>query len=232
MKISLSTKTLIAGLFVVLGLSSCMKNDDDYTPVYISGVSLVHASPTTEKLDVFISNTRASVDNFTFGTKMDYLNAYSGDRQFTVTKRGEVEKLTSKALKLEPQLGYTVFVVDELERIELLSLQDDLAKPEAGKAKIRFVNLSPDGGALTLAVNGATTDLAASKAFKEFSVFENITPGETVTFNVKNSTSGSIDATVVDVKIEAGKVYTLYAKGLKASTVEETKFAAAIFTHK
>ena len=232
MKISLSTKTLFAGLFVVLGLSSCMKKNTDYEPIYISGVSLVHASPTTEKLDVYISNTRASRDVFTFGTKMDYVNAYSGDRQFTVTKRGELEKLTSKVLKLEPQLGYTVFVVDELERIDLLSLQDDLAKPEVGKAKIRFVNLSPDGGALTLAVDGATTELAASKAFKEFSVFENITPGETVTFNVKNSTSGTIDATLVDVKIEAGKVYTLYAKGLKASTADETKFAAAIFTHK
>lgn len=232
MKTSLRTKTLIAGLFITLGLSSCMKNNDNNTPIYISGVSLVHASPTTEKLDVYINNTKASVENFAFGTKMDYLNAYSGDRQFTVAKKGEPEKLTSKVLKLEPQLGYTVFLVDRLETVDFLSLKDNLLKPDEGKAKVRFVNLSPDGGALTLTVAGAATDVAANKSFKEFSDFENITPGDKITFNLKSVASGNVDATLADVKIEAGKIYTLYAKGLKSSTDAETKFAAAIFTHK
>lgn len=231
MKISLKTKTLLTALVITLGLSSCMKDDVQNTPISISGLSLVHASPTTEKLDVYIDNTRASIDDFVFGNKMDYLRAYSGDRTITVTKKGLTTRLTSDVVKLVPDSGYTVFVVDKFEAIDLLTLRDDLASPAAGKAKIRFVNLSPDGGALNLAVNGAATDLADNRAFKQFSAFVPVDAAENVTFNVKNKATGAIEATITGVKIEDGKIYTIYAKGLKANA-DDTRFGAAIFTHK
>lgn len=231
MKISLKTTTLLAALVITLGLSSCMKDDFENTPISISGLSLVHASPTTEKLDVYIDNTRASIDDFAFGNKMDYLRAYSGDRTITVTKKGLTTRLTSDVVKLVPDFGYTVFVVDKFEAIDLLTLQDDLALPAAGKAKIRFVNLSPDGGALNLAINGAATDLADNRAFKEFSAFVPVDAAENVTFNVKNKATGAVEATISGVKIEDGKIYTIYAKGLKANA-DDTRFGAAIFTHK
>lgn len=231
MKISLKTTTLLAALVITLGLSSCMKDDFENTPILISGLSLVHASPTTEKLDVYIDNTRASIDDFAFGNKMDYLRAYSGDRTITVTKKGLTTRLTSDVVKLVPDFGYTVFVVDKFDAIDLLTLQDDLALPAAGKAKIRFVNLSPDGGALNLAINGAATDLADNRAFKEFSAFVSVDAAENVTFNVKNKATGAVEATISGVKIEDGKIYTIYAKGLKANA-DDTRFGAAIFTHK
>ncbi|TKC12709.1 DUF4397 domain-containing protein [Pedobacter polaris] len=231
MKISLKFKTIIAALFITLGLASCSKIDGDQTPIQISGLSLIHASPTIEKLDVYVDNTRANVEDFAFGAKIDYLNAYSGDRNLTVTKKGLTTKLTSKLLKLESGLGYSVFVVDKFETVDLLMLQDNLAKPAAGKAKIRFVNLSPDAGALNLEVVGKTPDLIDNKAFKEYSEFVAIDPAEKVSFNIKNKTSGAVETTLVDIKIEDGKIYTLYAKGLKA-TADATKFGAAIFTHK
>lgn len=231
MKISLKTTTLLAALVITLGLSSCMKDDFEDTPILISGLSLVHASPTTEKLDVYIDNTRASIDDFAFGNKMDYLRAYSGDRTITVTKKGLTTRLTSDVVKLVPDFGYTVFVVDKFDAIDLLTLQDDLALPAAGKAKVRFVNLSPDGGALNLAINGAATDLADNRAFKEFSAFVSVDAAENVTFNVKNKATGAVEATISGVKIEDGKIYTIYAKGLKANA-DDTRFGAAIFTHK
>jgi hypothetical protein len=231
MKISLKTKTLLTALAITLGLSSCMKDDFENTPISISGLSLVQASPTTEKLDVYIDNTRASIDDFVFGNKMDYLRAYSGDRTVTVTKKGLTTRLTSDVVKMVPDSAYTVFVVDKFEAIDLLTLRDDLATPAAGKAKIRFVNLSPDGGALNLAINGVATDLVDNKAFKEFSAFLPVDAAESITFNVKNKANGAVEATISAVKIEAGKIYTIYAKGLKANA-DDTKFGAAIFTHK
>ncbi|RZL37562.1 MAG: DUF4397 domain-containing protein [Pedobacter sp.] len=231
MKISLKTTTLLTALVITLGLSSCMKDDFENTPISISGLSLVQASPTTEKLDVYIDNTRASIDDFVFGNKMDYLRAYSGDRTVTVTKKGLTTRLTSDVVKLVPDSAYTVFVVDKFEAIDLLTLRDDLATPAAGKAKIRFVNLSPDGGALNLAINGVATDLVDNKAFKEFSAFLPVDAAEKVTFNLKNKATGIVEATITDAKIEDGKIYTIYAKGLKANA-DDTKFGAAIFTHK
>ncbi|TCC93720.1 DUF4397 domain-containing protein [Pedobacter frigiditerrae] len=230
MKLTFNYKALLAATALSLGLISCSKNDD-YIPPAISGISIIHASPTTEKLDVFINNTKISVNDFSFGTKMDYLNAYSGKRKFDVAKTGTTTSLKSQEFTLEPQEGYSLFVIDKLENINLLFLKDDFTQPAAGKARIRFVNLSPDAEALNLAIAGSATDLFTNKAFKEYSTFESIDAAEKVTFNIKNKTTGANEVVLADVKIEAGKVYTLYAKGLKA-TADATKFGAAIFTHK
>jgi hypothetical protein len=230
MKLTFNYKNLLAATALSLGLISCSKNDD-YTPAQISGISIIHASPTTEKLDVYIDNNRASVTDFSFGTKMDYLNAYSGKRRFDVAKTGGSASLKSELFTLEPREGYSLFVIDKLETINFLFLKDDLTKPASGKARIRFVNLSPDAGALNLSIGNSTTDLFTNKVFKEYSTFEAIDAAEKVTFNVKNKTTGVSEAILVDVKIEDGKIYTIYAKGLKA-TADATKFGAAIFTHK
>jgi hypothetical protein len=120
--------------------------------------------------------------------------------------------------------------VNKLENIELLILDDNLEKPATGKAKIRFVNLSPDGGSLSLNVNGAATDLATNKAFKEFSTFEAVDATESTTLNIKNATTGAVETTLTNVKLEDGKIYTVYAKGLKATT-DDTRFSAKMFLH-
>jgi hypothetical protein len=230
MKISMRYKAILAAVTLSLGLLSCSKNTD-YEPVDISGLSIIHASPTTQKLNVYVDNNLATFNEFSFGSKVDYLNAYSGSRKFDVAKAGTNTSLKTEQLTLEPQVGYSLFVVDKLENIQFLLLKDDLTKPATGKARIRFVNLSPDGGALSLAINGQATDLFTNKAFKEYSTFETIDAADKVTFNVKNATSSAIETTLVDTKIESGKIYTIYAKGLKA-TADDTKFGAAIFTHK
>ncbi|RZL48655.1 MAG: DUF4397 domain-containing protein [Pedobacter sp.] len=230
MKISLRIKTLLTALVITLGLASCSKNEYDNTPIYISGLSLIHASPTAEKFDVYVDRNRASIDDFSFGTKMDYLNAYAGNRTFQVAKKGNSTTLLTKEFTLEAEYGYSLFIVNKLENLELLFLKDDLTIPAASKAKVRFVNLSPDAAALNYAINGQATDLASNRAFKEYSEFITIDAAEKVTFNVKDAT-GVVIAALTDVKIESGKTYTVYAKGLKANT-DDTKFGAAIFTHK
>ncbi|MFD0940286.1 DUF4397 domain-containing protein [Pedobacter boryungensis] len=230
MKISTTYKAIFAAVTLSLALLSCSKNSD-YQPIDISGLSIIHASPTTEKLNVYVDNNLATLNEFSFGSKVDYLNAYSGSRKFDVTKSGSNTSLKTQQLTLEPQFGYSLFVIDKLENIQFLLVKDDLTKPAEGKARIRFVNLSPDGGTFNLAINGQPTDLFTNKAFKEYSTFETIDAADKVTFNIKNSTTSAIETTLADIKIENGKIYTIYAKGLK-STADQTKFGVAIFTHK
>lgn len=230
MKITINYKAIIAGIALSVVLASCLKKQD-YTVVDISGLSVIHASPTTEKLDVFINNTRVTPTDFGFGFKGDYLNAYSGQRKFDVTKKNVPLSLRTDMFMLAPTKGYSLFVIDKLENVKFLLLEDDLAKPAANKAKVRFVNLSPDAEPLNLAIEGSTTDLFTNKAFKEYTTFEAITPGNNLKFIVKNKATGNVEAFIADVKIEEGKIYTIYAKGLKATT-DETKFGVAIFTHK
>lgn len=231
MRTSTNIKTLIAALAITLGLASCSKLDNDFTPVSISGLSLIQASPTTKKLDVYVETKKVDLEDFSFKTKVNYLNAFSGERTISITEKDAATKLKSASILLEVGLGYSVFVVDKFETIDLLALKDDLARPAAGKAKIRFINLSPDGGALDFAISGSQTSLAENKIFKQYSDFLPVDATANASFVVKDHNTGVSLATLADTKIEDGKIYTIYANGLKANT-DELKLAATIFTHK
>lgn len=233
MKLSFKYKTIVTAVVLsVFSLTflSCSKLDNNYEPIHISGLNIIHASPTLELLDVYVNNSRATEAEFEFGDKIGYLSAYSGNRTFNVTKRYSPVSLQSLQYTLEHQNAYSLFVVNKLENVEFLMLEDDLTEPAAGNAKIRFINLSPDEGTLNLNVNGATADIVTDKAFKEYSDFEEIEAADQVTFHVKNTASQTTEVTIANVKIEEGKFYTIYAKGLRANT-DETRFSAKIFVH-
>ena len=226
----LNYKVIIAAVALSVGFASCSKIKS--TPVQFSGISIIHAVPTTEKLDVYVDNVRASVSDFAYGMKIDYQNAYAGTHKIDVAKQGATVSLKGDVISLEPQIGYSLFVVDKLENIKFLVLKDDLTTPATGKAKGRFVNLSPDSDPLDLVLVGKTEPLASNKAFKDYGNFETVDAAATATFNIKSKTTGAVLATLSDVNIENGKIYTIYAKGLKASLDGPTVFGASIFTHK
>lgn len=225
----------IKALFAIAALSatiaSCTKDYDNYTPQPISGLSIYQASPTTEKLDVYVGSNKANETDFALGNKIEYLNVYSGERQVTLRKKGTEPVLLTEKLTFEPQIGYSLFIADNLAAVKFLMLKDDLSKPATGKARVRFVNLSPDGGALNLNIEGKDTDLFTNKLFKEYTSFEDIDAADKVTFNVKNTAGGAIATKIQDVKIESGKIYTVWVKGLKATT-DDTKIGVLVSEHK
>lgn len=228
---SIANPTLIL-LALSLTLMGCLKKLDDTTPqASISGLSIIHASPTIEKLDVYINQTKVNSSDFAYTNKIDYVNAYSGNRQIWISKKGASAILKSENFVLKPQTGYSLFVIEKLDNIGFLFLTDTLTNPPAGKAKIRFVNLSPDAGALNLAIEGISGDIVSDKLFKEYSTFKTINPADRVTFLIKNKTTGAIETTLSNIKIEQGKIYTLWTKGLKTAS-GDFAFSASIFTHK
>ena len=223
-------KSLIAAIAITSIMSSCMKENDVQPQQPVAGLSIVQASPTTENLDVYVDNTRALFD-LAYAKKVDYLNLFPGSRKLSITKKGNQTVLLSEQLTLKDYLGYTLFITDKLETAKFLFLEDDLTKPATGKAKVRFVNVSPDAPALNLAIAGKETDLVTNKVFKEYSTFVEIDAAEKVTFNVKNKETAALETSIADVKIVAGGIYTVWVKGLKAAT-DDKKLGVAVFQHK
>lgn len=225
-----TSKVLVAAITLSVVLVSCSK-DDQAPQDQISGLSVVHASPNAEKFDILLDTKKVNTADFAFTNKIDYLNVISGNRKITITKKGLTTPLFADTMTLKPNVGYSLFVIDKLEVLKYLLLKDDLTVPATGKARIRFVNLSPDAPALNLAIAGKTVDVFTNKQFKQFSDFESIDAAEKVTFNVKNKETGTLEASIADVKIESGKIYTIWVKGLKAAT-NDTKLGVAVYTHK
>ena len=223
-------KSLIAAIAVTTLLGSCMKDDEVRPQQPVAGLSIIQASPTTENLDVYVDATRAVLD-LPYAKKIDYLNLYPGNRKISIKRTGSQTDLLAQELTLKDYIGYSLFVIDKLETVKFLFLEDDLAAPATGKAKVRFVNLSPDAPALNLAIAGKETDLVTNKLFKEYSTFIEIDAAEKVTFNVKNKETGAPETSIADVKVQAGGIYTIWVKGLKSAT-DDKKLGVAVFQHK
>jgi len=226
---STSIKIIFALFALTLFLSACKKDWGDYDPITVAGIGFVHASPGTGALDFIVDNQKANNKDFTYTNDLGYFGAYPGTRLFGITKKDSAKYITHTNVTLQSGVFYSAFVIDVLPSPNILVVQDDLTAPETGKAKIRFINLSPDAPALDLAVEGTSAALVTGKAYKEASAFISIDPSASYNFQIKES--NNITATLPATKIEAGKIYTLWAKGLKSKT-DSTKFGLSILTNK
>lgn len=223
-----TTKLLCALFAMTLTLAACSKSDNT-EPIEAAGIGFIHASPGTGALDFAVDNRK--LNTFTYTKDLGYYTGYPGVRLIGVVKKDSTKYITSDNFTLKPGTFYSIFVVDTLKSTKLLALEDDLTAPAADKAKIRFVNLSPRSTALDLSIAGADTALVKNKAFKEFSKFTSVTPNAAYTFEVKQTGTTAATASLPAVKIEAGKIYTIWAKGL-ASATDSTKFGLSIMLNK
>ena len=223
-------KTFIAVVTVSVVFAACSK--DRIEPQQVAGLSFINAFPSKDSVDFIIDQTRVNLKPLKYNSKIDYLNLFPGNRLLGIAKNGGNKFLASQRFPLASGVGYSFFVLDTLDSNpkKFLLLEDDLSAPAADKAKVRFVNLSKDAPALSLAVNGGTTDLFTNKAFYESTAFTSVDPGESLTFNIKEGES--VKTTLPNVKIEKGKIYTIYAKGISTAIVDSLKLGAAIYTHK
>ncbi|RZK49022.1 MAG: DUF4397 domain-containing protein [Pedobacter sp.] len=225
-------KTCFGLLFTILLLGSCAKKDDDVVS-NLSGLSIVNASPSFDLLDVYVDQTKVTNDfsDFTFGSKIDYLSVYSGTRFMTLTKKGSREPLSQQSFILAPQYGYTLFVIDKPQNIQLMMLPDNLTKPEKGMASVRFANLSPDSEPLTLSVAGGLDYLITNIAYKQYSNPMMVHANDPLEFQIRSHQTGGLVLSMAGIKLEEGKIYTIYVKGLMEAS-NETKISSAIYTHK
>ncbi|MCZ4245023.1 DUF4397 domain-containing protein [Pedobacter punctiformis] len=224
------TSKIIFSLFAVtLFFSSCKKDWNNSDPIEAAGIGFVHASPGAGALDFIVDNSRVNNKIFTYTNDMGYFAAYPGSRLIGVTKKDSLKYLTTTTATFKSGKFYSIFVIDTLKKNSILVLEDDLTAPETDKAKIRFVNLSPDAPALDLAIQGQPA-LFATKAYKEFTSFVAVAPSDNYTFEVKESANPGAKTTLEAVKIEKGKIYTIWAKGLKSKT-DSTKFGLKVMSN-
>lgn len=222
-------KTFIAVTAMSVILVACKK--DDPKPQQVSGLKVINAFADTASLDFIIDQTRINNNPFNYNVKSGYLNLYPGSMTIGVAERGGNKLIASAVYTLAPSKGYSMFILDTVntDTKKFLLVEDDLSDPEADKAKLRFINLSKDAPALNLGIEGQTSDLFTNKAFYEYTSFASIDPAESVTFNIKENTT--VKTTLPNVKIEKGKIYTIYAKGLESATIDSLKFSADIYAH-
>lgn len=212
----ISSALLIAGASMILG--SCGKDDSTVTPAKTYAKVLVaHASPNAPAVDLLIDNSKVNSTGLGFPNNTGYLNVESGKRNIKVNPTGTMTSVIAADLDFTKDMNYTIFAVDSVSKISPLVLTDDLTAPAAGKAHVRFVHLSPNAPAVDVAVASSGAVVFGNKKFKEFT---NYTPLDAGDYNLDVRVAGTTTVALVLPKItlEAGKIYTVFAKGFLGAT--------------
>ena len=183
-----------------------------------SFVKVVHASPDAPGVDLLVDNTIAGT-NLTFPNNTGYLTVNSGTRNIKVNVTGTSTSVIDANLNFDMAKNYSVFAVNAVANLEAIVIEDDLTTPAQGKAHVRFIHLSPDAPAVDITLTDGTV-VFGNKSFKEFTAF---TPLDAGTYNLEVRVAGTttVALDLPGINLEAGKIYTVFAKGFLSGTNQQ-----------
>ncbi len=216
-------KKLLKGITLVLlstfTFAACKKNEEQKpTPVKNARIALMISSPEANEVSFFVKDKKFSTAPLLYNTIVNYITVSEGSQELFFKNKDASLVVNQLTANLKSEGNYTLIFADKSPKTAMFLIEDDLSDPEKDKAKVRFANLSPDAPALDLYVNGKLETTLSNKEFKQTSAFQNIDPGTTLKFELKEHGKTEVLATLENFHILSSKIYTIWARGLKEST--------------
>jgi len=193
--------------------SSCDK-DDDKT---YANVLVTHASPDAPGVDLLIDNDKQNSAALTYPNNTGYLDVESGTRNIKINVAGTSTTVINADLTLTKDVNYSIFAIDSVSDISAIVFTDDLTSPASGKAHVRFIHLSPDAPAVDVAVASSGAVVFGDVAFTEGTAFAPLDAG-TYNLDVRVAGTSTVALVLPAITLQAGKIYTVFAKGFLAGT--------------
>jgi hypothetical protein len=223
---------LFVSLFLVSFLFSC---DKDETPQATASINVIHASPDAPGVDLLVDNSKVNTVVLNFPEASGYLKVFSGTRNIKVNATGTNNSVINADLTFSADRYYSVYAYNRLASIAAIVVEDNLVMPAAGQAHIRFFHLSPNAPIVTVGtLSGATfTPVFSNRGFETqatASANQNFTPVAAGTYTFDVQANGTSVLNLPNIVLQAGKIYTVFAKGLVGGTGSQA-LGAQIVTH-
>ena len=229
------TLVLFVALFTILGFSSCLKDNDFDENNVLSGLTVIHGAPDTSAFD-FVLNRQLVGTNVGFGKRILYFTVYPGNNLASFYKvNTNRNAMYEQPINLTKGEYHSLFLAgSDTDTLSSLLLRDDLSKPSAGKAKVRFLNLSPNAGKIDFSIVEDSL-FASKKGFKQYTDYHEVPTG---VYNAKFKSYSSLTQehppTTQDyefeLKLEDGKIYTVWARGI-LNAEDGNKFENGLIIH-
>jgi hypothetical protein len=173
-------------------------------------------------------NTWSSIQ---YGNSLGYINAFTGLRTANFDNAFTGGQILSDTMTLRQNVYYTLFLANTAAHPQALLLTDTLKQPASGDATVRFVNLSPDAGAVDLQVKGTSTTTIANKSFTGHSGFVSVSAGGSFSLQVNSAGTSTALASLSNVNLVNGGVYTIWLFGLKNSSTPADNLAIGMMAN-
>ncbi len=225
-------KKIFAGFIIcyfVLIVLSC--NSSGVTPTYYSRIQVINALAGSTPINFRLNSTQKNTSPITFPAASGYISVRPDTNYIQFLTAASSTLLATgnaaiNSLKLVADSSYSVFLTGSTSNYTILKLNDTLTNPANTRAKIRFVNVATDAGALDITING--TAIYKKVAYKGVAKFIQVPAGTYEFKAMKTGITGTTLATLSNVVLADGKVYTLYAAGLTTSTAVNATFGLSV----
>lgn len=175
-------------------------------------VLLIHASPGADDLSLKIDGEDSKEAAISFPGVTAYTPITPGKHRFELVSQTGSAVVLSKTVSLLPGRYYSFAAANQPAVIEGLLFEDDVRTPLPNEARLRFLHLAPNSADFDVKIPGDIAFLVTDLPFRQASAFVPL-PAQTLTFELRSSQSGEVLHTIKDLKLEAGRTYTLYARG-------------------
>ena len=133
---------------VALALSSCSKNNNN-TPVKpVAALAVVDAFADAPSLDFYLSGQQVNLSPIAPGNFFNYFNAYAGKVPAVFYQAGTTTLVAKDTITMAANHGYTLFLTNVVAHADFILTKDSLFAPPSGTISVRFVDASPDAGAV------------------------------------------------------------------------------------
>jgi hypothetical protein len=173
---------------------------------------LAHLSPDTPDVDVYVDSVsdpaaKIVLTGVGYGTISGYQGVPPGTYTISMRQAGadpSTPPVLSTTVDVAADSAHTVAGVGYFASVGLQVLDDDLALPPAGQARVRVIDAAGSVDSLDVALPGGST-LASGLAFPQTGRYVDVPAGATAL----QITPGGGTATQVPVTLAAGSVYSV-----------------------
>ncbi len=179
---------------------------------------LVNASAVGPPLNVLVDGA-LTLANVPFAGVSNYVKIGAGSRNFSIESSATPgASLLAFAANLGPATDTSIVVSGPAGALRALVLTDNNMPSATGRARVRFVNASPDLAALDVYINFAQTftGVLTNSASPYTELIANVTGSKfNFAFNIAGTTTPAL--ILPNVTLAADKTYTVYVVGPAAS---------------
>lgn len=205
-------------IILIIGYLSACTAPPKKTYLGIASLRIVNAVPERYNLTLFVNDTSRTPNPLNFADSSTNQNVKAGTSLIYTKASGNVVNRSDLTFLFLPKENYTVFIAGKISKdsISYISFKDSLNTPKQGKAKVRFVNTSYNSSSLDALFSNRLIDSVynfGNIGFRAGSNYLEFNPG-VYFIKVKQTGGKSILINKAAIDIKAGKIYTLWAKGL------------------
>lgn len=175
-------------------------------------IRLLHASPDAPAVDIY-ANENLIARNLAYKGFTEYFPVPAGSYNIRVLPTGQTANpILSTNISIPAGSIFTVAAVGSAANLGILPVSDRLLPMSPGKARVKFVHISPNAPSVDITLPDGTK-LFSDVEFKEATSYITVDPG-LYTLQARPTGTNQVVLNVPNVRIKPNRFYTVYAVGL------------------